>query len=157
MKIDFWLYCTTKAGFFSSFLVLAAVVWGVASTFNRLMRYAHPQYTPAIDIWSIGCIFAEMLTGKPLFLGRNVVHHLDLVTDLLGSPSVETIARIRNDKARRYLNGMPNKTKLTFSHKFPNADPLALSLLERLLAFDPVDRISAEEISFSKTLFHFFE
>ncbi|CAH1414139.1 unnamed protein product [Lactuca virosa] len=107
------------------------------------------KYTPAIDIWSIGCIFAEMLTGKPLFPGRNVVHQLDLVTDLLGSPSAEIIARIRNEKARRYLNGLPNKTKVPFSHKFPNADPLALRLLERLLAFDPVDRISAEEISFS--------
>ncbi|KAL7609450.1 mitogen-activated protein kinase 9 [Lactuca sativa] len=103
------------------------------------------KYTPAIDIWSIGCIFAEMLTGKPLFPGRNVVHQLDLVTDLLGSPSAEIIARIRNEKARRYLNGLPNKTKVPFSHKFPNADPLALRLLERLLAFDPVDRISAEE------------
>ncbi|XP_024993845.1 mitogen-activated protein kinase 9-like isoform X2 [Cynara cardunculus var. scolymus] len=103
------------------------------------------KYTPAIDIWSIGCIFAEMLTGKPLFPGRNVVHQLDLVTDLLGSPSAEIIARIRNDKARRYLNGMTKKTPIPFSQKFPNADPLALRLLERLLAFDPKDRISAEE------------
>ncbi|KAJ9549047.1 hypothetical protein OSB04_021590 [Centaurea solstitialis] len=111
------------------------------------------KYTPAIDIWSIGCIFAEMLTGKPLFPGRNVVHQLDLITDLLGSPSAEIISRIRNDKARRYLNSMAKKTPIPLSQKFPNADPLALRLLERLLAFDPKDRISAEEISFSKTLF----
>ncbi|KAL4573478.1 hypothetical protein LXL04_020286 [Taraxacum kok-saghyz] len=91
------------------------------------------KYTSAIDIWSIG----------------NVVHQLDLVTDLLGSPSPEIIARIRNDKARRYLNGLPNKVKVLLSNKFPNADPLALRLLEKLLAFDPADRISAEEISFS--------
>lgn len=52
------------------------------------------QYTPAIDIWSIGCIFAEMLTGKPLFPGKNVVHQLDLMTDLLGTPSQESIARV---------------------------------------------------------------
>jgi len=52
------------------------------------------QYTPAIDIWSIGCIFAEMLTGKPLFPGKNVVHQLDLMTDLLGTPPPETIARV---------------------------------------------------------------
>lgn len=52
------------------------------------------QYTPAIDIWSIGCIFAEMLTGKPLFPGKNVVHQLDLITDLLGSPSAEAISRV---------------------------------------------------------------
>lgn len=52
------------------------------------------QYTPAIDIWSIGCIFAEMLTGKPLFPGKNVVHQLDLITDLLGTPPTESIARV---------------------------------------------------------------
>ncbi|KAH0879162.1 hypothetical protein HID58_066556 [Brassica napus] len=50
-------------------------------------------YTPAIDIWSIGCIFAEMLTGKPLFPGKNVVHQLDNMTDLLGTPSPEAISR----------------------------------------------------------------
>lgn len=54
----------------------------------------HFQYTPAIDIWSIGCIFAELLTGKPLFPGKNVVHQLDLMTDLLGTPSAEAIARV---------------------------------------------------------------
>ena len=52
------------------------------------------QYTPAIDMWSIGCIFAEMLTGKPLFPGKNVVHQLDLMTDLLGTPAPEAIARV---------------------------------------------------------------
>jgi serine/threonine protein kinase len=52
------------------------------------------QYTPAIDIWSIGCIFAEMLTGKPLFPGKNVVHQLDLMTDLLGTPPSESTARV---------------------------------------------------------------
>jgi serine/threonine protein kinase len=52
------------------------------------------QYTPAIDIWSIGCIFAELLTGKPLFPGKNVVHQLDLMTDLLGTPSAESLAKV---------------------------------------------------------------
>jgi len=52
------------------------------------------QYSPAIDIWSIGCIFAEILTGKPLFPGKNVVHQLDLMTDLLGTPSLDTVSRV---------------------------------------------------------------
>ncbi|XAR68393.1 Mitogen-activated protein kinase [Bertholletia excelsa] len=103
------------------------------------------KYTPAIDIWSIGCIFAEMLSGKPLFPGKNVVHQLDLMTDLLGTPPAETIARIRNEKARRYLSSMRKKIPVPFSQKFPHADPLALRLLERLLAFDPKYRPSAEE------------
>ncbi|CAN8312452.1 unnamed protein product [Cochlearia groenlandica] len=103
------------------------------------------KYTPAIDIWSVGCIFAEMLLGKPLFPGKNVVHQLDLMTDFLGTPPPESIAKIRNEKARRYLSSMRKKQAVPFSHKFPKADPLALRLLERLLAFDPKDRASAED------------
>ncbi|KAF8387988.1 hypothetical protein HHK36_026654 [Tetracentron sinense] len=103
------------------------------------------KYTPAIDIWSIGCIFAELLTGKPLFPGKNVVHQLDLMTELLGTPSAEAIARVRNEKARRYLSSMRKKKPIPLSQKFPNADPLAVRLLERMLAFEPKDRPSAEE------------
>lgn len=103
------------------------------------------KYTPAVDIWSIGCIFAEVLLGKPLFPGKNVVHQLDLITDLLGTPPPEAVSRIRNDKARRYLIGMAKKLPIPFSQKFPNADPAALCLLQKLLAFDPKDRPTAEE------------
>ncbi|XP_010537489.1 PREDICTED: mitogen-activated protein kinase 8-like isoform X2 [Tarenaya hassleriana] len=103
------------------------------------------KYTPAIDIWSVGCIFAEMLLGKPLFPGKNVVHQLDLMTDFLGTPSPEAISRIRNEKARRYLSSMRKKQPVPYSHKFPKADPMVLRLLERLLAFDPKDRPTAEE------------
>ncbi|GAY54717.1 hypothetical protein CUMW_158870 [Citrus unshiu] len=112
------------------------------------------KYTPAIDIWSIGCIFAELLTGRPLFPGRNVAHQLDLVTDLLGTPSAESIAGIRNEKAKRYLSSLRRKWAVPFSHKFPGADPLALRLLQRLLAFDPKDRPSAEEIRFTEIVFN---
>ena len=111
------------------------------------------KYTPAIDIWSIGCIFAELLSGKPLFPGKNVVHQLDLMTDLLGTPPAESISRIRNEKARRYLSSMRKKQPVPFSKKFPNADPLALNLLKRLLAFDPKDRPTAEE-ALSDPYFH---
>ncbi|KAI5020348.1 hypothetical protein ZWY2020_045236 [Hordeum vulgare] len=103
------------------------------------------KYSPAIDTWSIGCIFAEILTGKPLFPGKNVVHQLDLMTDFLGSPSPDIISRIRNEKARRYLSTMRKKLPVPFSEKFPNADPAAVKLLQKLLAFDPKDRPTAEE------------
>ncbi|MCD7453928.1 Mitogen-activated protein kinase 9 [Datura stramonium] len=105
----------------------------------------YSKYTPAVDMWSLGCIFAEMLTKKPLFPGKNVIHQLDLITDLLGSPSTEVISRIKNDKARRYLSSMKKKTAIPLSQKFPDIDPLAVRLLELLIAFDPRDRPSAEE------------
>lgn len=49
---------------------------------------------------SIGCIFAEILLGKPLFPGRNVVHQLELITDLLGTPSPEVIAKVGGKSER---------------------------------------------------------
>lgn len=54
--------------------------------------------------------------------------------------------QVRNEKARKYLLDMRKKCPVTFSEKFPNADPLALKLLRRLLAFDPKDRPSAEQV-----------
>ncbi|XP_078431023.1 mitogen-activated protein kinase 9-like isoform X2 [Wolffia australiana] len=105
----------------------------------------YSNYTPAIDIWSIGCIFAELLTGRPLFPGRSVSHQLELITDLLGTPSAVSISKIRNEKANKYLRNMRKKDPIPFSKKFPNVDRLALHLLEGLLAFDPKDRLSAEE------------
>jgi hypothetical protein len=56
--------------------------------------------------------------------------------------------QVRNEKARRYLSSMRKKDPVPFSQKFPNADPLGLKLLEKLLAFDPKDRLTAEEVFF---------
>ena len=102
------------------------------------------KYTPAVDIWGIGCIFAEVLL-LPLFPGKNVVHQLELITDLLGTPSEAAIARVRNDKARNFLRNMKHKPGVDFRYKFPNASPEIRAILARLLAFDPNDRIGAAE------------
>ena len=103
------------------------------------------KYSPAIDIWSIGCIFAEVLLGKPLFPGRNVVHQLELITDLLGTPDQDVIAKVRNEKARRFLQNMRKKEGVPFEHHFPHAEKGALLLLKKLLSFDPAQRPTAEE------------
>ena len=103
------------------------------------------KYTPAIDIWSVGCIFAEILNGKPIFPGKNVVNQLEIITDILGTPTLEQIAKVRNEKARRFLGTMRVKPKAILKDKFPNASEKALKLLSRLLAFDPDERPNATE------------
>jgi serine/threonine protein kinase len=103
------------------------------------------KYTPAIDIWGVGCIFAELLRGKPLFPGKNVVKQLELITDLLGTPTPLQIAKVRNEKARRFLQNMRIKPAVPLSEKFPNVNPKALNLLSKLLAFDPDDRPTAAQ------------
>ena len=67
------------------------------------------------------------------------------------------ILQIRNEKAKRYLNSMRKKQPIPFSQKFPNADPLALRLLESLLAFDPKDRPSAEEVDLLSPIYNFID
>ena len=42
------------------------------------------EYTKAIDVWSVGCIFAELLGRKPLFPGKDYIHQLNLITDVRG-------------------------------------------------------------------------
>jgi serine/threonine protein kinase len=103
------------------------------------------KYTPAIDIWGVGCIFAELLRGKPLFPGKNVVKQLEIITDLLGTPTPLQIAKVRNEKARRFLQNMRIKPAVPLSEKFPGVDPKALNLLSKLLAFDPDDRPTAAQ------------
>jgi len=103
------------------------------------------QYTPAIDIWGVGCIFAELLRGAPLFPGKNVVNQLEMITDTLGTPTPLQIAKVRNEKARKFLQNMRIKPAVPLSEKFPKVAPKALNLLSKLLAFDPDDRPTAAQ------------
>jgi len=103
------------------------------------------KYTTAIDVWAVGCIFAELVLRRPLFPGRDVFHQLDLITDLLGKPTAEEIEKVRSEKARKYLSAMPPKPKRSLVALCQGADPLAVHLLSRMLCFDPANRISAAE------------
>jgi len=64
-----------------------------------MLSFLH--YTKAIDMWSVGCIFAEMLGAKPLFAGRDYVHQLNLILGIVGSPPEETISRIGSHRVIR--------------------------------------------------------
>jgi len=52
------------------------------------------RYTSAVDLWSVGCIMAEMILGRILFPGENHVHQFTLITELLGKPPKEVMGRI---------------------------------------------------------------
>mmetsp|Transcript_24108 Transcript_24108/g.52601 ORF Transcript_24108/g.52601 Transcript_24108/m.52601 type:complete len:460 (+) Transcript_24108:190-1569(+) len=103
------------------------------------------EYTKAIDVWSVGCIFAELLGRKPLFPGKDYIHQLNLITDVIGTPADDDIECIESEKARRYIRSLPFKPTIPNEKIFPNANPLALQLLERLLAFNPTKRIGVED------------
>ncbi|KAI5655433.1 hypothetical protein M9H77_32620 [Catharanthus roseus] len=103
------------------------------------------EYTAAIDIWSVACIFGEIITREPLFPGKDYVHQLRLITELLGTPDDTSLRFLRSDNARKYVRQLPKYPKQQFSARFPNKPPLAIDLLEKMLVFDPSKRITVEE------------
>ncbi|RVE69322.1 hypothetical protein OJAV_G00076790 [Oryzias javanicus] len=102
-------------------------------------------YSKSIDIWSVGCILAEMLSNKPIFPGKHYLDQLNHILGVLGSPSQEDLNSIINIKARNYLQSLPDKPKVPLEKLFVKADPKALDLLGRMLTFNPVKRISVED------------
>ncbi|KAF7466162.1 mitogen-activated protein kinase 3 [Marmota monax] len=102
-------------------------------------------YTKSIDIWSVGCILAEMLSNRPIFPGKHYLDQLNHILGILGSPSQEDLNCIINMKARNYLQSLPSKTKVAWAKLFPKSDSKALDLLDRMLTFNPNKRITVEE------------
>lgn len=99
----------------------------------------------AVDVWSVGCILAELLGSKPFFKGRDYVDQLNQILHYLGTPSESTLARIGSPRAQEYVRNLPYMSKIPFQQLFPRANPDALDLLDRMLAFDPSQRIGVEE------------
>lgn len=102
-------------------------------------------YNKSIDVWSVGCILAEMLNNKPLFPGKHYLDQLNHILNINGSPTEEDLQCIQNERARGYLINLPRKNKVPYDKLFTNADPLALDLLEKMLTFNPNIRITVEE------------
>ncbi|KAF9458965.1 kinase-like domain-containing protein [Collybia nuda] len=103
------------------------------------------QYTKAIDVWSVGCILAEMLSGKPLFPGRDYHHQLTLILDVLGTPTLDEFYAITTRRSRDYIRALPFRKRRPFAQLFPNANPLAVDFLTKTLTFDPKKRITVED------------
>lgn len=55
------------------------------------------KYSKAIDVWSVGCIFAEMVTGRAIFPGKSTIHQIRLIIELLGRPKDEDIKAMDTD------------------------------------------------------------
>jgi len=94
-----------------------------------------------VDLWSVGCILAELLGGRPFFKGRDYVDQLNQILHFLGTPNEETLSRIGSQrvgsereisiaksKAQEYVRNLPFMPKIPFNHIFPNANPQGMPL-----------------------------
>lgn len=102
-------------------------------------------YNTGIDIWAIGCIFAEMLGRKALFPGRDYVDQLKRIIDVIGTPSDEDMRAISNKEAVKFIRELPPKPKKPWAELYPKANPKALALLDAMLVFNPAKRLSVTD------------
>ncbi|CAN7107808.1 unnamed protein product [Brassica rapa subsp. narinosa] len=104
------------------------------------------EYGVGIDLWSAGCILAELLSGRPIMPGRNEVDQIHRIYKLCGSPSEEYWRKIRLPSHVKHANHMAKpQHERKVREEFKNFSPEALSLVDRLLALDPLERLTATD------------
>ncbi|KAJ7523102.1 hypothetical protein O6H91_18G037400 [Diphasiastrum complanatum] len=101
------------------------------------------DYGTAIDLWSTGCILAELFAGRPIMPGRTEVEQLHKIFRLCGSPSEEYWKRSKLPDATIFKPHQPYKRRL--SDTFKNFPASSVHLLEKLLAIEPAERGTAAE------------
>ncbi|KAJ7843155.1 kinase-like domain-containing protein [Mycena leptocephala] len=105
------------------------------------------KYTRAIDIWAVGCILAELLSGWPLFPGRNYKHQLEFILHIIGTPTPDKLRKLTSRRSRDYIRGLPTGIckRRAFRSLFLQASAEAISLLMKTLTFNPEKRMRVDE------------
>ncbi|NP_001161596.1 nemo-like protein kinase [Saccoglossus kowalevskii] len=100
------------------------------------------HYSYGVDVWSVGCIFAELLGRRILFQAQSPVAQLDLITDLLGTPNMEDLKHACEGAKAHILRGAQKPPTLAALYNLSNqATHEAVHLLCRMLVFNPDKRI----------------
>ncbi|KAJ3260946.1 negative regulator of the PHO system [Boothiomyces macroporosus] len=101
------------------------------------------NYSTSIDLWSTGCIMAEMATGKPLFPGKNNEDQLLKIFKLMGTPSEQSWPGV--SQLSEWKPNFPYTPPQDLQPRFPMLGPAGLDLMLRMLQYQPQMRISARD------------
>lgn len=103
------------------------------------------DYHTSVDMWSAGCVFAEMLRKKPLLPGLDTFEEIKLIVECLGTPDI-THMEIP-EATKEQIKNLPKRDGRIFDSLFAGLDisPSAIDLMKKMLTFDPTKRITAAE------------
>lgn len=107
--------------------------------------HSTPQGKAAADMWAIGCVLAEMLSGKVLFEGQDHLHQLDCIINILGVPTEDDLDFLVDSRGRAFFTGLEPSAPTSLGNTLPDAPSSALDLVRRLLDYHPLRRLSALE------------
>lgn len=100
------------------------------------------HYSASVDVWSVGCIFGELLGRRILFQAQSPVQQLELITELLGTPSLEDMRHACEGARSHMLRRAPKPPTLSALYTLSShATHEAVHLLCQMLVFDPVSCI----------------
>ncbi|XP_038056233.1 mitogen-activated protein kinase 7-like [Patiria miniata] len=110
------------------------------------LLFSNDDYSYAVDMWSVGCIFAEMLGRKQIFPGKNPMHQLTLIIEVLGMPPDSLLRSTNSDQIFNFFHrNFGGKQSTNLRDKYPNLDEDGKDLLSKMLVFNPSDRISVKD------------
>lgn len=109
----------------------------------ELLLASNFQYTAAIDMWSIGCIFAELIKRSPLFPGKAHAHQVQVILQILGTVEPSTLGFPIDDAAARFLKRQ-SYAPVPLHKLLPGADATAINLIERSLIMNPNRRLTVQ-------------
>ncbi|KAK7463743.1 hypothetical protein VKT23_005679 [Stygiomarasmius scandens] len=101
-------------------------------------------YSTAVDMWSVGCIFAELLLKEPLFQAQSEMELLSMIFKLLGPPTNNSWPGYSSLPLAKTLS-LPSPQPPQFRQKFQYLTTAGIDLLMSLLTYDPEHRITADE------------
>ncbi|KAK6747139.1 hypothetical protein RB195_000390 [Necator americanus] len=103
-------------------------------------------YNEQVDVWSVGCITAELMLGKPLFPGEDTNAQYEMITSLCGSPDEDLMRKIEANSpaTRRVVESYPHHERQNFSQRFAGCPPLFIDFLDKILVLDPEKRLTVE-------------
>ena len=106
----------------------------------------YETYGPALDVWSVGCILAELILRRPLFPGETTMDQIAKIVNIIGSPSEEDLNKCPNRNARRYVRSLGVKPKIPWKQVFRGKEycDQELDLVEKMLTWDPDKRITID-------------
>jgi len=102
-------------------------------------------YDAKVDVWSVGCILAEMFLRKPLFPGGNHLEQLRIIFEVLGTPANDNETWIKTPEAKEWIELMKPRKGYSLQKIFHQATPDALDLLTDMLQLNPKRRISVND------------
>lgn len=102
------------------------------------------SYDKAADMWSVGCILAEMLNYKPIFPGNSTLNQLERILGFSGRPSTEDISSLDSELAVAMIDSIKTIKVKPFCEWFSSSLPSdAIDLVSKLLEFNPTRRPTA--------------